>query len=158
MGSIFIRTESLNHRVQAAGTLRCSDLVDLIRSSKKNVVSSADLIAQVEATWTEEQVRSHFAARDSIVAAVFPEVGRRVRNGGTNEFEIQQWLVEAFRRESLVADGPPIVAVNQNSSNPRYVPSAECFQPVAEGDVFLLDIWSKKNPPGAVYSDISWVG
>lgn len=135
--------------------------VDLIRSFGKSVVSSADLIAQFEATWTEEQIESHFSARDSIdsiVAALFPEVGRRVRNGGANEFEIQQWLVEAFRRESLVADGPPIVAVNQNSSNPHYVPSAESFQPIVEGDVFLLDIWGKKNTPGAVYYDISWVG
>ena len=135
--------------------------VDLIRSFGKNVVSSADLIARFEATWSDEQVNSHFAARDSIdaiVAAVFPEVGRRVRNGGTNEFEIQQWLWEAFRRENLIADGPPIVAVNENSSNPHYVPSSECFQPIREGDVFLLDIWAKKNTPGAVYYDISWVG
>lgn len=135
--------------------------VDLIRSFGVNVVSSADLIARFEATWSEEQIGSHFAARDSIdaiVAAVFPEVGRRVRNGGTSEFEIQQWLWEAFRRENLVADGPPIVAVNENSSNPHYVPSSECSQPIQAGDVFLLDIWAKKNTPGAVYYDISWVG
>jgi len=34
---------------------------------------------------------------DSIRAAVFPEIGKRVRSGGTNEFEIQQWLMGAFR-------------------------------------------------------------
>ena len=135
--------------------------VDLIRSFGKSVVSSADLIGRFEAAWTEEQIRSHFAARDSIdsiVAAVFPEVGRRVRSGGTTEFDIQQWLVEAFRREDLVADGPPIVAVNQNSSNPHYVPSAESSQRIGEGDFLLLDIWGKKNNPGAVYYDISWTG
>jgi len=135
--------------------------VDLIRSFGKSVVSSADLIGRFEAAWTEEQIRSHFAARDSIdsiVAAVFPEVGRRVRSGGTTEFDIQQWLVEAFRREDLVADGPPIVAVNQNSSNPHYVPSAESSQRIGGGDFLLLDIWGKKNNPGAVYYDISWTG
>jgi len=135
--------------------------VDLIRSFGKSVVSSADLIGRFEAAWTEEQIRSHFAARDSIdsiVAAVFPEVGRRVRSGGTTEFDIQQWLVEAFRREDLVADGPPIVAVNQNSSNPHYVPSAESSHRIGEGDFLLLDIWGKKNTPGAVYYDISWTG
>jgi hypothetical protein len=93
--------------------------VDLIRSLGVNVVSSANLVAQFEATWTEEQIRSHFAARDSIdaiMAAVFPEIGRQVRNGGTDEFRIQQWLVEAFRRENLVADSSPIVAANRHSA------------------------------------------
>jgi Xaa-Pro dipeptidase len=42
--------------------------VDLIRSFGKNVLGSANLVAQFEATWTEEQIRSHFAARDSINA------------------------------------------------------------------------------------------
>lgn len=135
--------------------------VDLIRSFGKNVVSSANLVAQFEATWTEEQIRSHFAARNSIdfiMAAVFPEIGRRARNGGTSEFEIQQWLVDAFRREDLVADGPPIVAVNQNSGNPHYLPSSEHCAPIGEGDFVLLDVWGKKNTPGAVYYDISWTG
>ncbi len=135
--------------------------VDLIRSFGKNVVSSANLVAQFEATWTEEQIRSHFAARDSIdsiMAAVFPEIGRRARNGGTSEFEIQQWLVDAFRRDYLVADGPPIVAVNQNSGNPHYLPSSEHCARIGEGDFVLLDVWGKKNTPGAVYYDISWTG
>ena len=48
--------------------------VDLIRSSGKNAVSSADLIARFEATRTEEQIGSHFAAGhaiDAIMMAVF---------------------------------------------------------------------------------------
>src|SRR5499433_2520659 len=40
--------------------------IDLVRSMGKNVVSAADLIAQFEATWTDEQVRTHFEARDSV--------------------------------------------------------------------------------------------
>lgn len=135
--------------------------VDLIRSYGKNVVSSADLIAEFEAAWTEDQIRSHFAARDaidSIMAAAFREIGRQVRSGGTTEFAIQQWLVEAFRQYDLVADGPPIVAVNQNSGNPHYMPSAEQSARIGEGDFVQLDVWGKKNTPGAVYYDISWTG
>lgn len=135
--------------------------VDLIRSFGINVVSSADLVAQFEATWTEDQVRSHFAARDSIdsiMEAVFPEIGRQVRQGNANEFQVQQWLLAAFRREDLVADSAPIVAVNQNSSNPHYAPTAEHSAAIQEGDFILLDVWGKKNIPGAVYYDISWTG
>ena len=53
--------------------------IDLIRGLGKNVVSSGDLVAQFESTWTDEQIKSHFAARDSvdaITAAAFKEIGR----------------------------------------------------------------------------------
>ena len=135
--------------------------VDIIRGLGKNVVSAADLIAQFEATWTEEQIQTHFAARDavdSITAAAFPEIGRRVRNGGATEYAIQQWFMEAFRRENLVTDDPPVVAVNANSGNPHYEPHAEGSAPIREGDFVLLDVWAKKNTPGAVYYDITWTG
>ena len=135
--------------------------VDLIRSFGVKVVSSADLVARFEATWTGEQIDSHFAAArsiDVIMDEVFPEIGRRVRQGGTTEFEIQQWIVDAFRRERLVADSPPIVAVNENSSDPHYAPTAERCEPIREGDVVLLDVWGKLDQPDAVYYDISWTG
>ena len=66
--------------------------LDLIRGLGKNVVSSGDLVAQFEATWSEEQIKSHFAARDaidSITPAAFQEIGRRARNGVTTEHEMQ---------------------------------------------------------------------
>ena len=135
--------------------------IELIRGLGKNVVSSGDLIALFEATWTEEQIKTHFAARDSIdaiTAAAFQEIGRRVRGGGTNESEIQKWILEAFRHESLIADDPPVVAVNANCSNPHYSPSSDSAAPIREGDFVLLDIWGKKAIPNAVYYDITWTG
>ncbi len=135
--------------------------IEIVRGLGKNVVSSADLVAQFEATFTEEQVQSHFAARDAIdniTANAFQEIGRRARNGGTNEHAMQQWFLEAFRREHLVTDDPPIVAVNANSGNPHYEPHAEDSAPIREGDFVLLDVWAKKDTPGAVYYDITWTG
>src|SRR6201987_4398691 len=135
--------------------------VEIVRGLGKNVVSSADLVAQFEATWTEEQIQSHFAARDSIdaiVAEAYKEIGRRVRNGGTKEHEIQQWFMEAFARENIVTDDPPIVAANANAGNPHYEPHASHPVPVREGDLVLLDVWGKKNTPNAVYYDITWMG
>ena len=135
--------------------------IDLVRGLGKNVVSSADLIAQFEATWTEEQIKTHFAARDAIdkiTAEAFKEVGHRVRSGGATEHGIQQWILEAFARENLITDEPPIVAVNANAGNPHYEPHAETSLPIRSGDLILLDVWGKKNVPGAVYYDITWVG
>src|SRR5258708_35783904 len=110
---------------------------DLIRGLGKNILSSGDLVALFEATWNEAQIQSHFAARDSvdaITAAAFQEIGRRVRSGGTNEFEIQQWIMEAFSRENLVTSDAPVVAVNRNSGNPHYGPDAAHSAPIREGD------------------------
>jgi Xaa-Pro dipeptidase len=135
--------------------------IDLIRGLGKNVVSSCDLVAQFEATLNAEQIKSHFAARDAIdpiTAAAFQEIGRRARNGGTHEHEIQQWILEAFRRENLVTDDLPVVAVNANTGNPHYAPHPENSKPIRQGDFVLLDIWGKKNTPGAVYYDITWTG
>jgi Xaa-Pro dipeptidase len=135
--------------------------VELLRGLGKNIVSSADLVAQFEATWSEEQIKTHFAARDaidSITAAAFQEIGRRVRNDGTSEYEMQQWFLEAFARENLITDDAPIVAVNANSGNPHYEPHQEGSAAIREGDFVLLDVWAKKNTPGAVYYDITWTG
>jgi Xaa-Pro dipeptidase len=135
--------------------------IELLRGLGKNIISSADLVAQFEATWTEEQIKSHFAARDSvdsIVADAFKEIGKRVRNGGTTEHEVQRWFMEAFRRENLVTDDPPIVASNANAGNPHYEPHATHPVAIHEGDLVLLDVWGKKDTPGAVYYDITWMG
>ncbi len=74
------------------------------------------------------------------------------------EFEIQQWILEAFRRENLVSSDAPVVAVNQNSGNPHYEPSSSNSAPIREGDFVLLDIWAKQDVPDAVYYDITWTG
>jgi len=135
--------------------------IEMVRGMGKNVISSGDLVAQFEATWTEDQIESHFQARDAIdaiTAAAFQEIGRRVRNDGTTEYAMQQWFMEAFRRENLVTDDPPIVAVDAHSGNPHYEPHAEGSAPIREGNFVLLDVWAKKNTPDAVYYDITWTG
>ncbi|HWZ83006.1 MAG TPA: M24 family metallopeptidase [Terriglobales bacterium] len=135
--------------------------VDLVRGLGKNVVSAQDLIAQFESTMTDAQIISHYAARDIIdrlTAEAFQEIGRRVRNGGTYEHEIQQWFMDEFARENMVTDDPPIVAVNANSGNPHYEPSAKRPVPIRGGDFVLLDVWAKMNTPDAVFYDITWTG
>ncbi|MFL6389124.1 MAG: M24 family metallopeptidase [Terriglobales bacterium] len=135
--------------------------VELVRSFGKDIVSSGDLVARFEAAWSDEQIASHFAARDAIDAIVpecFKEIGRRVRNGGTTEYEIQQWLAEAFRREDLITEDLPVVAVNAHSGDPHYGPSPETSSAIKDGDFVLLDIWAKKKIPNATYYDITWTG
>ena len=135
--------------------------IELLRSFGKDIVSSGDLVSRFEATWSEEQIASHFAAAksiDAITEAAFKEIGARVANGGTNEYDIQKFILEAYKRENMVTDNPPIVAVNANSGNPHYGTSKDGASPIKKGDFVLLDIWAKKNTPGAVFYDITWTG
>ncbi|HEX4487230.1 MAG TPA: M24 family metallopeptidase, partial [Terriglobales bacterium] len=135
--------------------------VDLIRSFGKTIVSSGDLVARFESTWTDDQIKSHFAAAravDEITAAAFQEIGRRVRNGGATEYQIAQWFMEAFARDGLVTHDPPIVAVNAHAGDPHYEPRAQGSAPMREGDLVLLDVFAKQNIPDSVYYDITWVG
>src|SRR4051812_22870902 len=136
--------------------------VEMVRSFGKEIVSSGDLVARFEATWTDEQIRTHFDARDridAITGAAFQEIGRRAHASGTSEFEIQQWIMEAFRRERLTpGDDAPIVAVNKNSGNPHYEPSSDRSAPIRDGDFVLLDIWGKLEQPSSVFYDITWTG
>jgi Xaa-Pro aminopeptidase len=136
-------------------------MLELIRSFGVEVVTSADLVSRFEATLTDAQIATHFEARDAmdkIMAAAFKEIGQRVRHGGWNEWGVRQWIGEAFAREHLVTDDLPIVGANENSGNPHYEPTADHFREIHEGDLVLLDMWAKKDTPGAVYYDITWTG
>ncbi|HET9742096.1 MAG TPA: M24 family metallopeptidase [Terriglobales bacterium] len=135
--------------------------VELLRTFGVNIVSSGDLVSQFEAVLTDEQIASHFAARDAIdriTAEAFQEIGRRVRNGGVTEFDIAQWITEAFRRENLLTQDTPIVSVNAHSGDPHYEPRAERSEKMREGDFVLIDLWGKQKTPGACFYDITWTG
>src|SRR5205085_12226727 len=80
--------------------------IDLVRGLGKNVVSCCDLVALFEATLSDQQIKSHFAARDaidSITAAAVQELVVRARNGGTNGNRLQLWRLQAFPADNPVA-------------------------------------------------------
>ena len=136
--------------------------VELIRSFGSQVVSSADLVQLFEARWTDEALALHLEAGrriDAIIARTFEEIGRRVgKQGATDEYAIQQFLLEQFERENLASDDAPLVAVNRNSGNAHYETRREQAAAIRPGDFVLLDVWAKLRQPGAVYYDVTWVG
>ncbi|MGH9776064.1 MAG: M24 family metallopeptidase [Candidatus Acidiferrales bacterium] len=137
-------------------------MVELVRSFKKKVVSSANLVQQFEACWSAEQLASHFAAGkivDRITRDAFARAGALVREKRElSEFDLQQWMMAQFRAQGIVTDSPPIVAVGAHSGNPHYEPHANSPTPIRPGDFLLLDVWGKLAAPGSVYYDITWVG
>ena len=136
--------------------------VELIRSFKKKVVSSVDLVQQFEATWTHEQYEGHLEAGrriDKITRAAFERAAKLVRDKvAFTEFELQSWMLEQFRENQLVSDSAPNVSVGPHSGDPHYEPSKHSSAPVREGDLMLLDVWGKLDKPNSVFYDITWMG
>jgi Xaa-Pro dipeptidase len=136
--------------------------VELVRAAGVEVVSSADLVQQFEARWTEEQFAMHVEAGrrvDRVRAEAFDFVRQRVRAACTvTEYEVQQFIREGFRQQDLLTDHGPIVAVSGNASDPHYEPTAERSSSIRPGDLVLMDMWAKLAKADAVYYDITWTG
>ena len=136
--------------------------VELIRSFGIEVVSSADLVGQFEAHLSADDYKSHreaSAVMHNVCDTTFAEIGKRIRAGQTpTEFEIQQFMHERMRAGDMFWEDGPIVAVNAHAADPHFEPTTENCWKMKQGDLVLLDLWAKKNRPGSIYFDITWMG
>ena len=147
------------------GALPLSSRVDggtleLVRSLGVQVVSSADLVQEATARWTEGQLASHRSAAAALTRIVhdgFRHVGERLRAGSeVTEPGLQRFLSRRMDEEELEAPDGPIVAVNEHSADPHHEPSDRTPTPVRSGDWLLVDIWARRRADDAVYADITW--
>ncbi len=136
--------------------------VELVKNFGVEVVSSADLVQMFEARWSPEALASHLQAGPVVHAAVrggFAMIRNAVTSGkAIGEYDVQQEIARLLDAGGVECDEPPVVAVNVNSSNPHYSPTAASSQPIHQGDFVLLDVWGKRRMPGSVYFDITWTG
>ena len=135
--------------------------VERVRSVVAEVVSSGDLVQRFEAVWDDAALASHRTASrhlHEIKDRAFELIADRVAGGTLTEYAVQQEMAEWFADAGLVTDCPPVVAAQESSGNPHYLPTAEDHRPIRREQVVLLDLWGKIDQPGAVYADITWVG
>jgi Xaa-Pro dipeptidase len=134
--------------------------VDLVRSYNTRVVSSGDLIQRFEAVLSSEQLSGHRSTAldlTSIVQAAFQEAATAIAAGGeTNEWAIQQFILDRFKEVGLRTEHAPIVAVNENSAAPHYQPTQQKFAKIHAGDFLLIDLWAKSRESESTYADITW--
>ncbi len=134
--------------------------IELVRATGVEIVSSANLIQEFEARWTEEQFQLHLKAGklvDQALRDAFDLVGERLRSADPiSEYEVQQFIRRKFNQSELYSDHGPIVAVNANASDPHYDPTRDHSSHINSGDVLLIDLWAKLLEPGAPYYDITW--
>ena len=135
--------------------------VERLRSLGAEVVSSGDLVQRFEAIWDDAALASHRAASEHLYAIkdrTFALIRERVAGGELTEYAVQQVMAEWLEKAGLVTDCPPVVAAQESSANPHYLPTAKNHRPIRSGEIVLLDLWAKLDRPGAVYADITWVG
>jgi len=148
--------------------------VEFLRTLKKEIVSSADLVSQFEAVLSEEQIASHTVAQkaiDAILEEAWKKMARAVgaAGGGSvrpasgsaarfTEFDMVEWLSNAMHMEGLVWENGPNVSVNANASDSHYEPAADHCSEIKQGDFVLIDIWGKRDKPGSIFYDITWTG
>jgi len=137
-------------------------IVELVRSFGHKVVTSADLVQIFEATISEEGYRLHKEAGvivDRIRAEAFEQIKTAVAaQNGMTEYDLQQFIMRRFKESGLVTDDPPIVGTNDHPADPHFEPTPSNARPFKRGDTVLIDLWAKKNVPGGIYYDITWVG
>jgi Xaa-Pro dipeptidase len=134
--------------------------VELVREFGAEVVSSAELIQEFEACLSAKQFESHLEAgrrMDAIRAGAFRFIAEKLASG-VDEVTVADWMRAEYRKNCLVTDSGPVVAVNAHAGDPHYEPSAESSVPIRAGDFVLIDMWAKLNQPGSVYYDITWTG
>jgi len=136
--------------------------VELVRSFGHKVVSSAGLVQSCLSVIGGEGYKTHKEAAllvDRIRAEAFGQIGKAIReNKILTEYDVQQYIVRRFAEEGLIADSPPIVGTNEHPADPHFELSPENARPFKIGDTFLVDLWAKRNTPGSIYYDITWVG
>jgi Xaa-Pro dipeptidase len=136
--------------------------IELLKSLGYTIVSSADLISMFVSVIPDEGYRTHIEAgriMDRIRAEAFDRIRSAVRNStGATEYDIQQYMMKRFEEEGLTTYDPPMVGVNDHPADPHFDTTKEGARVFKQGDTVLIDMWAKKNVPGGIYYDITWVG
>lgn len=136
--------------------------VELIRSFGVDVVSSGDLVGRFEAHLSMEDFESHKVAGEvmqMVKDETFREVARRIKAGEhPREVEIQHFMHDLMRKNNMTWEDGPIVAINEHAADPHFEPTEDNSFGMKEGDLLLIDLWAKKDRPGGIYYDITWMG
>jgi Xaa-Pro aminopeptidase len=136
--------------------------MELIKGLGHKVVSSADLVQMFVSVIGEEGYRLHKdtgVIMDRIRAEAFEEIRNAIRTkSGATEYDVQQFIMRRFAEHGLTTYSPPMVGVNDHPADPHFEVTAGNAREFKPGDTVLIDLWAKKNVPGGIYYDITWVG
>lgn len=136
--------------------------VELLKSMKAEIHSSADLLQMIAAVWTEEQMQENleFTAPTlgRIMHETFDEIRKTIQIAGhADEYTIQQFVMKRFADCGLMTYSEPIIARDVNAASPHYAPSAGHSAKFGKDTIVLIDMWACPEHGKGTYSDITWM-
>ena len=133
--------------------------LEMVRTAGAAIVSSADLVNECYAVWSDVQLAAHQRTAEtlaSLARATLELAGRRANSPTPiTEHELRDTVIAELAAHGLVTDSPPIVAAGDHTADVHYASAAERPRPIVQGDVLLLDLWAKE--PDGVYADQTWM-
>ncbi len=135
--------------------------VELVRSFGKEIVTSADLVANFQARLSAEQMAAHRIAANNVIEikdkamAYIHEALKHDRK--ITEYDVCQYVLAQFAEYDMETDSSPIVAVNGNAGNPHYEPTRDSAAEIKMGHLVLIDLWAKIKHRDGVFGDITWM-
>jgi Xaa-Pro aminopeptidase len=136
--------------------------IEMVKKTGVNIIPSMDLLQYFESRWSEEAYRDNLDTANimrGIVDKVFGYMKEKInKKERITEYDVQQFMLKRYAENGLISREAPNCSVNANSGNPHYEPTEKLHSELREGDFILIDLWAKKNKPGATYNDITWVG
>ena len=136
--------------------------IELVKSFGHKIVSSADLVQLFEAVIDEKGYASHKEAAalvDRVRAEAFARISEGIRQGnGVSELDVTNFIMQRFKEVGLTTADAPIVGSNEHPADPHFESTPANNRPFKAGDTVLIDLWAKRNVPGAIYYDITWTG
>jgi Xaa-Pro dipeptidase len=134
--------------------------LELVRAMGPEVVSSADLVAELTSTLSSEELASQAQAADLLSAdleAVAQEAARRVREDRpATERELQEFARARMLQEGFDPESWPGVAADAHTADPHYSPPPSGSSVVGRNSLLLLD-FSARLAPAGIYADLTRV-
>lgn len=136
-------------------------VLELVRASGAEVVTSAELVTRFFAVWSDAEVASHRRNAEvlrAVALEAFERIGRAARTPTPlHEHEVAEWILAEFAARGVEADHGPIVAATENAANPHYHPSPSTPRAFREGDVALIDLFATAPGGQGMWADQTWM-
>lgn len=135
--------------------------IDLVKAQGVKIESSSGLVQFTKSLWGPDGRVSHYVTahhlgklRASALAFIRDQLaaGKPV-----TEYSVQKHIIEGYKIRGI--DGPPpVVAVNANTADPNYEPSAKSSSAIKDGDFVLLNLRAKLDTKEReIFADVTWV-
>jgi Xaa-Pro aminopeptidase len=136
--------------------------IELVKSYKKRLYSSADLVQYFEARVDSKELNSHIYVANylrQLIDHTFAYIKRLMDDKQhLTESDVQRFIYEKLEEKELIFGRLPIVATGINSANPHYAPIDRGSTPLKRDQVIQIEIWAKEKHDYAIYANCCWVG